>query len=289
MYQDEINHKLTTTVYSRNNPGLVKRGMAFHWWDAEYTSLHNHDYYEFFIITSGKTNHLWNNQHQILSEKTIGFIHPENYHQFSPLKNERCVHINLAVTADKLKQLCDMAGVCLNDFLHFHDQILTLSDTDISFFKHTARDIRCMAEESNNEELTSMLLCQMLMYCIVFFNKSRFSGSNTMPEWLNHVLRRIHSPEYISCRATDIYKLSGYSAPIVIEAFRKYTGETVVSYLTKVKIDFAKNLLTSSDVTILDISLRLGFGSLSHFNRIFKEHTGFSPGKYRAAYRPIRK
>ena len=48
--QDSIPEYGNTTVYYHNNPRLCAYGAAFHWWDAAYTSLHDHDYYEFFII-----------------------------------------------------------------------------------------------------------------------------------------------------------------------------------------------------------------------------------------------
>ena len=58
--QDSIPEYGNTTVYYHNNPGLLQQSVAFHWWDAAYTSLHDHDYYEFFIITSGRTSHILN-------------------------------------------------------------------------------------------------------------------------------------------------------------------------------------------------------------------------------------
>ena len=129
-----------------------------------------------------------------------------------------------------------------------------------------------------------MLIFEMIIHAIVLLNKQRFSFSNTTPEWLNRLIQRIHSPEYISCRASDIYALSGYSPPIIIEYFKQYTGETVVSYLTKVKIEAAKRFLSTTNLTVLDIAGRLGYSSLSHFNKKFKEITGLSPGLYRQQF-----
>ena len=72
---------------------------------------------------------------------------------------------------------------------------------------------------------------------------------------------------------------------MVIRGFRKYTGETVVSYLTRAKMESAKRLLTSTDLTVLDIAGRLGYSSVSHFNRLFHASTGTSPQQYRRGQR----
>lgn len=130
-----------------------------------------------------------------------------------------------------------------------------------------------------------MIICEMLIHAVVILSRQHAAASDGAPEWLDQLLRRIHSPEYISCRVSDIYALAGYSPPVVIRAFRRYTGETVVSYLTRAKMEYAKRLLTSTNLTVLDIAGRLGYSSLSHFNRLFRESTLMSPREYRMKYR----
>lgn len=135
------------------------------------------------------------------------------------------------------------------------------------------------------EDRVTTIICQMLVNALVILGKQRVGISAGAPEWLSQVLRRIHSPEYIACQASDIYRLSGYSPPVVIHCFRQYTGETVVSYLTRTKMDSARRLLSSTDLTVLDIAGRLGYGSVSHFNKLFRAAAGMSPGEYRRRYR----
>lgn len=97
------------------------------------------------------------------------------------------------------------------------------------------------------------------------------------------LLQKIHSPEYISCSAADVYRLAGYSPPVVIQYFRQYTGDTVTAYLTKAKMDFACSLLLTTQMTTIEIACQLGYSSLSHFNKCFRNHTGKSPREYRRA------
>ena len=270
-----------TTVYYHNNPGLLAQGVAFHWWDAAYTSLHDHDHYEFFIITSGRTNHTLNGVCQELGEKTLCLIRPQDLHQFSPLQGTRCIHINLPVTQEKLEGLCAAVGTSLPELLQIPRRQILLSDTDFAQFKQTAREINLLRESGTPESRVTAIICQMLVNALVILEKQRSDISSGAPEWLSQVLQRIHSPEYIACQASDIYRLAGYSPPVVIRGFRKYTGETVVSYLTRAKMDSAKRLLTSTDLTVLDIAGRLGYSSVSHFNRLFHAATGVCPQQYR--------
>ena len=274
-----------TTVHYHNNPGLLSQGVAFHWWDAAFTSLHDHDYYEFFIITSGRTNHILNGACQELEEKTLCLILSQDRHQFTPLPGAQCIHINLAVTRQKLEQLCAAIGTSLPELLQVSRRQLRLPDADFAQFKQSAREINLLRENHAPERLVTMTVCQMLASAIVILEKQNTGIAPDAPQWLLQLLRRIHSPEYISCQALDVYRLAGYSPPVVIRCFRKYTGQTVVAYLTRAKMDSAKRLLASTELTVLDIAGRLGYSSVSHFNKLFYAAAGTSPRQYRRSHR----
>lgn len=63
--------------------------------------------------------------------------------------------------------------------------------------------------------------------------------------------------------------------------FKKATGRTLISYLNDVRVGHASRLLQETEESVTDISRQVGFANLSHFNRVFREHTGMSPTAYR--------
>lgn len=63
--------------------------------------------------------------------------------------------------------------------------------------------------------------------------------------------------------------------------FKKVTGKTLMEYINYVRVWKAENLLTSTEKSILDISVETGFSSVSYFNRVFKKSKGTSPAVYR--------
>lgn len=52
-------------------------------------------------------------------------------------------------------------------------------------------------------------------------------------------------------------------------------------YLNHIRLEEAKRLLKETDRQIMDIAYKVGYGNISHFNRVFKEETGMSPNEYR--------
>jgi AraC-like DNA-binding protein len=65
------------------------------------------------------------------------------------------------------------------------------------------------------------------------------------------------------------------------QMFRKYTGISPIQYHLSLRIQKAKDLLVSTDQSIKEIAIDLGFESYFYFSRIFKDKTGKSPLEFR--------
>ena len=63
--------------------------------------------------------------------------------------------------------------------------------------------------------------------------------------------------------------------------FKEWSGVTPVKYRNKIRVSAAKSLLVNSNISIGEISSRIGFDDQYYFSRIFKKMTGVSPRKYR--------
>lgn len=64
--------------------------------------------------------------------------------------------------------------------------------------------------------------------------------------------------------------------------FKSETGNTFVIFLNTARITRASQYLITTEESIKEISYLCGFGSISHFNRLFKKLKGVSPSEYRA-------
>lgn len=64
--------------------------------------------------------------------------------------------------------------------------------------------------------------------------------------------------------------------------FKEETGETFLEYLTRLRIDSAKELMKDPSVSIKDICTRVGYADPNYFSRIFKKSEGKTPTEYRS-------
>ncbi len=266
------------------NKNLSEMQVSFHWWDAAYTSLHCHNYCEFFIITSGCTYHILNGVRESLGENTLYLIRPDDVHQFAPIGNEKCIHINLSAIPSRFSQLCSVLGISSEELLDDSQNALCvqLTPDEKNYFLNRAQQVHSLEHNEKDHTTLQLTISEMLIQCIALMHKKRVIHHDGCPKWLRDVLEQLHTPEYMDCNANDVYHLAGYSAPVVIKNFKRYTGDTVRSYLVKLKMDWAMHLFLTTNMTVLQVSDTLGYASLSHFEKLFVQYTGKYPRIFKA-------
>lgn len=65
------------------------------------------------------------------------------------------------------------------------------------------------------------------------------------------------------------------------EYFKSQTGETILDYVTKTRLEKAKDLLVTSDLKIYDISEQVGYTDTKYFSKLFKKYYGEVPSKFK--------
>jgi AraC-like DNA-binding protein/ligand-binding sensor protein len=64
--------------------------------------------------------------------------------------------------------------------------------------------------------------------------------------------------------------------------FKRATGVNFTDYVSRLRIERAKELLLNPNRRVSEVAFEVGFQSLTHFNRVFKRVAGESPTEYRA-------
>ena len=63
--------------------------------------------------------------------------------------------------------------------------------------------------------------------------------------------------------------------------FKENTGENFIDYLTTLRIDKAKELLETTDMSMKELCGEVGYANPNYFSRIFKKIVGLSPTEYK--------
>lgn len=103
-----------------------------------------------------------------------------------------------------------------------------------------------------------------------------------LPRWR---LQRVH--DYVnanlgnSVTLSDMAAAAGLSPMHFAAQFRVATGQRPHDYLLQCRIDRAKTLLATSNRTLIDVTLEVGFCTQAHFTTVFKRFTGTTPNLWR--------
>jgi AraC-like DNA-binding protein len=92
---------------------------------------------------------------------------------------------------------------------------------------------------------------------------------------------REHYAEVLSLGLVS--KVVNTSRYYLCKRFREVTGVTFTEFVSRTRIEKAKNLLLNPNLRVSEIAYEIGFQSLNHFNRMFKKIEGQSPTEYRGA------
>ena len=71
------------------------------------------------------------------------------------------------------------------------------------------------------------------------------------------------------------------SAAYFSTVFSQTTGRSFINYLTSLRIDRAKELLTSTNMKLADIALSVGYNEPNYFSHVFRKTVGMTPKEYR--------
>lgn len=113
-----------------------------------------------------------------------------------------------------------------------------------------------------------------------------FTESSNMRREIAFVKNYIDRHYMENLSLDEISELANISKFHMVREFSRYMGISPMAYLTDRRINEAKILLSSTNVSILDIANDTGFSSPSYFTQRFKSATGKTPLQYRQdAYR----
>lgn len=94
----------------------------------------------------------------------------------------------------------------------------------------------------------------------------------------NYIQQNLH--EDISL--ADVAKAACTSTFYICKLFKRHTGVNLTDYISRLRVERAKERLQNPQSRVSEIAYEVGFQSLTHFNRVFRTLVGESPTEYRA-------
>lgn len=278
-----MNSNNTVTAKMTINPYL-KAHCRFISYMSEKFPLHDHDFYEIFLIAKGRIEHLINDKTEILEEGSLVFIRPKDCHFYQAVDNQDCLYINFKFQADLFDSLIEYFSI-----KSFKEELLS-SDMPmyVKLNSYEKEKLYKKFEKLNDVPAQDITLYKnqmrnFLIYLVMnYFYGNSGNTSESLPEWMEQMCSEIKKEKRFLDGIEAMVELSGKSHEHLSRCFKKYLNTTPTEYINQIKLNYAANLLAHTDMKIIDISMECGFYSLSYFYKIFREKYGVSAAQYRS-------
>ena len=94
---------------------------------------------------------------------------------------------------------------------------------------------------------------------------------------MDYIYYHLHEPIHTEILAEHV----GLNRSYLSTLFKKETGQILSQYILSKRIEAAQNMLRFSDYSYAEIAASLAFSSQSHFIRVFRVQTGYTPKEFR--------
>lgn len=112
-------------------------------------------------------------------------------------------------------------------------------------------------------------------------NQIMLQQKDTEPAQIARARRFIEANYQEDLSLDAVARESGMSRYYFCKKFKQVTGVNFTHYVSRLRVEKAKNLLLNHNYRVSEIAFDIGFQSLTHFNRVFKNIAGESPSSFR--------
>lgn len=134
-----------------------------------------------------------------------------------------------------------------------------------------------LEKEDNYQQIADNLLAAICQYI------KKFDTENTKTPFVYALKKTIYDNfSKGNFNLSQAIEKTGFNSDYIRRCFKAETGKTPLEYLTSLRIEYAKSLLTRSDfISVDDTASKCGFNDSFYFSTCFKKHTGISPLQYK--------
>lgn len=161
-----------------------------------------------------------------------------------------------------------------------------LSDTDTSFTQLKMRLLLDTVRQKTtlSDIRSSGIISELLTHILVMSSDTRTDSGN-MPLYIKNAIKFINTEFRLPITLDELSRTYGISKYHFSREFKRYTNMTPNEYIITVRLNFAKELLKYSPLSIEQITYECGFHYLSYFSKQFYKHENMTPLQFRKTWK----
>lgn len=182
-------------------------------------------------------------------------------------------------------------GLALSKQIHLlYPEIVTVIITRYADFEYAREALRQQVFDyitkpvSENDMANILAKIQLKLSLMYELPEDHSTSGNDTQHLTDQVISYIQDHYMEDIDFGSVAESMGFSAAYLTKIFKKHTGTTPVKMLTEVRIHKAKQLLTTTTMTIQEIGGAVGYPDQFHFSKTFRKIVDSNPTAYRHAH-----
>ena len=240
------------------------------------TPLHWHSHFEVEIILSGEALCTINGQLYEVRRGMAYILTPADFHTVETVTEGELLHLAFdesAVSDVRLYELTYGIG----------ESCFSIGEGELSMLINTASLL--IAESRREDGGCSRELCECFLTFLLRDTEKGTEARRGEISSMQKAMMFMETHFRDSPTLSEVARLAGFNPSYFSELFKRATGESFSYHLAKLKIRYAKTLL-SQGFSVTEACFRSGFGSTNNFLYTFKKLEGIPPCEYKK--RPAR-
>lgn len=265
----------------------IPRSEAFHFARKDLENRvppfwHRHDYYELFLVERGAATHFINGRTERLERGAMVFVRPDDTHAFRALPEGGCRIINVMFWPETADHLHHRYGAELKARFFWSEgpvpETHLLRGPRMERAVNSAKELQTSRRSlSRVEQFLLFIMTRVVDYAAALPEQS--------PDWLIRACSAARDPEVFRAGVPAFVARAGRGHEHVCRSLQRHLGMSPSAYINRLRMEHAAMRLGSGDASVQDIAIDCGLENLSHFYKLFREHYGTTPRKYRARHR----
>lgn len=179
-------------------------------------------------------------------------------------------------------------------FFSLMPSYIHLTSEDLSKSPELAYTVQMILREANStnhgsdlilSKVIDIFLIQIVRHWLKNCNSNTIGWlMGSLHTEIGAVLTLIHKLPEKKWTIDSLAKETGVSRTKLFNKFTQAVGISPIQYLTNWRMELSKQLLETTNLTIIEIANSVGYESEASFGRVFKKSQSSTPGKYRSAF-----
>ncbi|WP_186438382.1 iron-siderophore ABC transporter substrate-binding protein [Cohnella terricola] len=165
---------------------------------------------------------------------------------------------------------------------HFGERVSTVhagAETSLRMLLHTMEEIWQQRQPGAQLQAKAYFLSFLYEWIKMQHQQSERTDSSPIAQVIQYMQHFYAQPITLK----QLAERASYSVPHLCALFREATGYTAIEFLTRLRVEAAKTLLTDSTLGLPEVAEKVGYRDPSYFGRVFKRIVGLSPLHYKHA------